>query len=673
LRSEAVLWAAGAAVVGGSLAAVSHGRPTGLAPADGVLRVALVAGFALAATRARPWALIVAGGLAAAGAAGSAFAWPASAGLLLAVGSVVFGRGERLVGPAVGALVGPALLHLSLAGSPSGSSAAGAAVAALVVGMSGIRRLALPVRHALWHVGGTVMAIAVVFGLASAAAALWAEGPFRTGISQASVGLADGRRGNLSAAEHEFSGAARLFSKGRSRVNALWARPALALPVIGEQLRALRTLSRSGHEVARAAAAAARAGDAPELRPHDGGIDLRRLGVLAAALDRGLAAINAALRTGGEARSPWLLGPLEDKRRRFVHSLAGADGAAARAAETARLLPGLLGAEGERHYFLAITTPSELRGSGGFIGDYGVLTAKAGRVALTRFGRISELNGGWVNGRHLDGPPDYLAHYGRFHPERYFQDATFSPDFPSDARVIEQLYPQSGGERLDGVISVDPYTLAAVLGVTGALVVPPWPEPITAANAAQIMLHDAYVALPQEERLAFLDAVSQAVVRRLTSRSLPGPGELGRAFGPVLSTKRVLIQSTRSREEQVLADLGVAGALPSVQGDFLAVVAQDAVASKLDWYLGEKIDYRVRLDPASGRVRAALTVTLTNSAPHASREGSSSGYQEDRFPCDTFRAPFDQHQRCARRGGMDGKRGSSDLEGPAGRGHRSRG
>lgn len=41
-------------------------------------------------------------------------------------------------------------------------------------------------------------------------------------------------------------------------------------------------------------------------------------------------------------------------------------------------LPGLLGEDGTRRYFLAFQSPSEIRGTGGFPGVYGVLTADHG-------------------------------------------------------------------------------------------------------------------------------------------------------------------------------------------------------------------------------------------------------------------------------------------------------
>src|SRR5262249_29776607 len=129
--------------------------------------------------------------------------------------------------------------------------------------------------------------------------------------------------------------------------------------------------------------------------------------------------------------------------------------------------PALLGADGTRHYFVAFMTPAETRGLGGFIGAYGELTADRGRIALTRSGQATHLVGNPSLSLHLTGPADYLARYGAFKPQDHFEDLTYSPDFPSVERVIAELYPEVGGDHIDGVLVLDPYALEALLKFTG--------------------------------------------------------------------------------------------------------------------------------------------------------------------------------------------------------------
>ena len=55
-----------------------------------------------------------------------------------------------------------------------------------------------------------------------------------------------------------------------------------------------------------------------------------------------------------------------------------------------------------------------------------------------------------------------------------------TPDFPwHRASAVAELYPQSGGQQIDGVLSVDPAGLAAMMRYTGPIEVPELREPLT--------------------------------------------------------------------------------------------------------------------------------------------------------------------------------------------------
>jgi hypothetical protein len=276
----------------------------------------------------------------------------------------------------------------------------------------------------------------------------------------------------------------------------------------------------------------------------------------------------------------------------------------------------MLGADEPRHYFLAVQTPAEERGTGGLIGNYGEITADKGRLSLTRFGRIGELNEFNVSvPRTLVAPPDYIERYARFAPQLQWLNVNLSPDFPTVAGVIAELYPQSGGQEVDGVIAVDPAGLAAILQLVGGVRVGSWPDLITSDNAVQILLRDQYNRFQYDDRVDFLGEVAQETWRRLTSGFLPSPQALVTALGPAVQGKHLLLAATRPSEEQVFDEMGAAGRMAPVNGDFLGVIVQNAAANKADAFLSRDIDYDVNLDPGSGRLEGVLKVVLRNDAP----------------------------------------------------------
>ncbi len=89
------------------------------------------------------------------------------------------------------------------------------------------------------------------------------------------------------------------------------------------------------------------------------------------------------------------------------------------------------------------------------------------------------------------------------------QDIPLSPDFPSVADVMAQVYPQTGGGEIDGVLAVDPYTLAALMEFTGPIPVSGLDFDLTSENQADSFTHGQYVEFgaDQETREDFLGEV----------------------------------------------------------------------------------------------------------------------------------------------------------------------
>ena len=103
--------------------------------------------------------------------------------------------------------------------------------------------------------------------------------------------------------------------------------------------------------------------------------------------------------------------------------------------------------------------------------------------------------------------------------------------------------------------------------------------------------------------------------QRFTSGALPPPQQLVGALAPAAREKHIMLWSNRPKEQQLFEDIGAAGAVAPVEGDFLGLVTQNASGNKIDYFLRRSVDYQVELDPGSGRLRATATVTLSNDAP----------------------------------------------------------
>jgi hypothetical protein len=599
------LSAAGAIAAGGSA--------TGWVPLDVLLLGLLGAGAVFAATLASPRLMLAAGLVAAAlGTASSALPLAlAGTGLLLA--SLL--DDTPVLNAAGGALVAQAALRLTSPGADGLTALAAAAIlvpifASAVAGLEpGERRL---VRRTALGLGAFALVGAVGGGVA---AALTADS-LRAGLSVASAAVTTNPQSDLEGTAAQLASARSEFADARRTLDAWWVRPAAAVPVVAQHWRVLHAAAMSGDELAATGERALREPTLTDIRIIDGRVPLDRLAAIGPPVADLARQLTSARRRLASARSALLLPPLRDKLNTELARVVKVEGTTQRLNRALPLLPGMLGRDGPRRYFLAVQTPAESRAGGGFIGNFGEITADDGRLSLSRFGRSDDLdNAPGRNDRHVIGPEDFASRYGRFAPGAAWTNVNLSPDFPTDAEVIAGLYPQSGGAPVDGVFAVDPAGLAAFLRLLGPVNVAGWPVPITADNAVEIMLHGQYVVTDRQVRIDFLGDVAQVTWQRFTSGALPPPQQVLAALSPAARNKHILLSSTHPDEQRMFTDIGASGRMAPVDGDFLGLVTQNASANKIDWFLRRSVDYRVELDPGSGRLQATVSVTLANDAP----------------------------------------------------------
>jgi hypothetical protein len=144
----------------------------------------------------------------------------------------------------------------------------------------------------------------------------------------------------------------------------------------------------------------------------------------------------------------------------------------------------MLGVGQSRHFLVQTLDRDELRPSGGFTGDYGVLTITDGKLDPFELKNINQLdyNGnGWIFGRKAPAPYTWWP-FGNWG----LRDSNLSGDYPTTAKINMQVFHDEGGDGgitdVDGVIQITPVTISHVLLVTGPIFVPGYNETITADN-----------------------------------------------------------------------------------------------------------------------------------------------------------------------------------------------
>lgn len=468
------------------------------------------------------------------------------------------------------------------------------------------------------QMGVAIAAFVVVAAGLGAVAAINARVHVDRGAHLLESGLTAARAGDTERAITDLRAARRAFGRGQDSLGALWARPSWLVPGISQNARALHHTVSEVSALAEVGISATEDSDLESLRANGGRIDLAAVAAMEAPLSDVLFQLQHTLQTMDELTDGWLLPPVETRMEQLRAEVADALPSAELALDGVRIAPSLLGGDGPRTYLVLFTTPVEARGRTGFPGNFAEITFTQGRFEMTRFGRTVELNATEHTPlRRLSGPDDYLARYSRFGVTEDWRNLTMSPDFPTIAAVATELYPQSGGRPIDGVMSIDPVALAALLQFTGPIAVPGIDTPLDNQNAATFLLRDQYVELPDvPDRVDALEQLAEIAFDRLTTADLPGPRELGDVLGPVVEDGHLQVMATTDpRAVGFLDRLGISGRLPAVDGDFVGVTTSNAAGNKIDLFLHRTLDYKVRWDPSTGGLSATVTITLTNAAP----------------------------------------------------------
>ncbi|MFN3218473.1 MAG: DUF4012 domain-containing protein [Acidimicrobiales bacterium] len=565
-----------------------------------VMAIAALSWFAY---HARRWTLAVPGVVALALASSVNAGIVAAVALLCAVGVRLIDRDPRLC-----ALVG-GLVGLALAGmrdvSFTGSSALVAIVAAAPVVVSGYTHARRPVRKSMrWTIAGAAAATAVLLVLV-AIALLGVTTDTDDGIAGARRGLDAARAGDRDLAIAELRQATDALTSANDRLGVIWLAPARHIPIVGPHLDAASDLTAVGAEVAAAAGDAADKADLDTLRASGGRIDLDVVRSMQPPIERLVSSLEHAQRTVAAIDSAWLVPLIRDELEVLAVELEEQMPDARRARDGLQLLPGLLGADGERRYLMLFGTTSEAREAGGLLGNFVEVVARDGAIDLGIAARATDLNAFEGDGV-LTDPMSYPPLFIGATPWTAAQDWTRLVDFPTMARAVGELYPTMGGRPVDGVGYLDPTAVAALMRFTGPIELEELGRTLTADNVEDFLLREQYEDFDdaedpgQAERKDFLTDLSADAFEVFLEIDLPSPTELGDVLGPPVRQGHMLFTSFDPAEAAFLADVGVHGAFPQAEGgDLLSVVHVNKSSDKLDAYTLRSAAYSATLTPAS--------------------------------------------------------------------------
>jgi hypothetical protein len=474
-------------------------------------------------------------------------------------------------------------------------------------------------------VGSTGVLLAV--GLLSTLTALDMRKDLERGrdfLAKAESALLDG---NVVVASQRFGEARDSFAAAGRHPGAILIRLEAAIPFAGRTPQAVVDLAEIGSRVADAGTEVAEAvvrlpQGLSSLGLKDGRIPLEAIDSIAPAVAHARDRMEEAEEMAERLPDAWVLGPVAEARDLIRERLAGAVPLVRSADEILRSMPQFAGVDRPRRYFVSPQNSAELRGTGGLIGNFAILTITDGEISLSPFQDVSVLRN--LSTSQVPAPSrDFSTLYDQFGGAGFWLNINMTPDVPTAAGAIEALYQRVQGERLDGTILLDLQGLSDLLEATGPVAVDELDVTLTPRNVVGFVASTGY----RTPELAFSPTtgprlVAQAIWGRLLTDA--DPADTLRGLISAAAGGHLVLHAADPAIQRAFTEAGVAGEFGGGDGDFLGVVISNAAGNKVDYYLEQDVRYEVFLEP-DGRAHAVTTVRLFNDAPAGAPPGYALG------------------------------------------------
>lgn len=393
-----------------------------------------------------------------------------------------------------------------------------------------------------------------------------------------------------------------------------WRLTAL-LPGVGPNVQAVRTLSSVLSDLAEEALLGlpdvAAAVSPASLAPKDGRVDLDAIAaqapvVVAAddSVDRAIAEIDR-IDTGS------VLPLVGDAVIRLRDELVDLRIDTATAAKAVTLIPPMMGIDGPREYLVLVQNNAEPRALGGIAGSVLRLRVEGGSFEL-----VEQVAGNTVG---FDEPVGELteAETALFGTQlgRYLLNVTSTPDFPRAAEITSAMWEEERGQKVDGVLSIDPVALAKLLEATGPVTTADGVI-LTADNAAQYLLNQIYLDVPEPaDQDRFFAGAAQSIFDAISG----GVGDAGKAVTSLAegaAQGRVMLWAADPQEQAELSGTILSGELPTDPSEpVLGVYLNDGTGAKAGFYLNVATSVKVVDCRPDGSQRLEVSTTLNSTLP----------------------------------------------------------
>jgi hypothetical protein len=351
--------------------------------------------------------------------------------------------------------------------------------------------------------------------------------------------------------------------------------------------------------------------------PTGGRVDLSAFTAMQPAAVQAEAAMADAANALATIPTGALVAPLRDIVEKATGEFADARTGTEALANASQLLPAMLGASGPRTYLVLFQNNAEWRSLGGINGAMLLVSSDSGAMQLSATDAGSAFQR--TDTSVLPLSDEVTAIYGQ-RPGQWMQNVTQVPDFAVAASLAREHWALKYGLEVDGVLSIDPVALSYLLAATGPVALPSG-DVLTPESAISLLLNEVYLRYPDSaDQDAFFAQATTEIFEALVAGTVD-PRTLLNALTRAGDEHRLMIWSSHSEDQELLADTSLAGGLPTTdaQNSTFGLYLNDGTGSKMDFYqsVATEVRWEYCAIDARGTAQGAanLNVTITNNAP----------------------------------------------------------
>ncbi len=325
------------------------------------------------------------------------------------------------------------------------------------------------------------------------------------------------------------------------------------------------------------------------------------------------------------------------------------------------LSPQFIGYPKPTTFLVLLQNSDEMRPTGGFLGSYSVLRTNRGQVEVIITADSYHLDMP-VQDRLNTIPPTPLAKYLGVE-KWYLRDANWSPDWPTSAQKIEEIYreivsvwpsdkPSPYNGQFDVVIGITPQVVADLLKIVGAIEVDG--QIYNSENFHHQLQYQVEMAYREKgisswDRKDVIGELLGIIETRLMALSSNDWPYLLQTVINNLEEKDIIMYFKDLYAHGIVSNLNWAGEIQSVDKDYLMIVDANLAALKTDAVMTKTLEYILKevddnfvaklklnyshgggIDWRTSRYRSLTRIYLPILAENVSQEGFSQDFKVEK-------------------------------------------